>query len=78
IVGFAYPIPTAAHTVMATLDIFYLDMGVTIRATSRGSIPTSNPITGLPMILKEDFSLLEAGIRPPFVDFGPAGTCAGP
>ncbi len=78
IVGFGSPIPTSAHTVMATLDIFYLDMGVTIRATLRGSIPTSNPITGLPMILKEDFSLLEAAIRPPFVDFGPAGTCVGP
>ncbi|MFH2051247.1 MAG: S8 family serine peptidase [bacterium] len=78
IVGYGFPIPTAAHTVMATLDIFYLDMGVAIRATSRGSIPTSNPITGLPMILKEDFSLLEADIRPPFADFGPAGTCVGP
>ena len=76
IVGYADPIPTSANTVMATLDIFFLEFD-SVTMTMRASDPESPPITGQPAVVKDDFNLLDVAIgnAQSFVMTG-ADTCA--
>ncbi len=72
IAGFATPIATSPATVMATLDIFYLDFNP-IDIVLRAADPSSNT-QGLPMVVREDFSLMTVGFSAPG---GPAATING-
>lgn len=63
ITGYTTPIPTTIHTVMATLDIFYLEIPSTqLDFYLRASIPESGPDVGLPTLLREDFTELKVAM----------------
>jgi len=72
IAGYASPIPTSAATVMATLDVFYLDFAP-LDFMLRASNPSSNS-QGLPMVVRDDFSLMTVGFSAPT---GPAAQING-
>ncbi len=57
IVGYSFPLPTGIHTVLATLDIHYLDNS-DVGFFLRPSEPQSDPQDGLPKLIRDDFSLL--------------------
>ena len=61
IAGFANPLPTSAATVLATLDIFYLNFsGPSMDIFLGPAVPSSSDL-GLPMVLREDFSQMDVG-----------------
>ncbi len=75
IAGYADPMPTTSATVMATLDIFFLDMG-TVTMTMLPANPsssTSDPL--MPMVMLEDYSLLDVQIATPEDILATAGEC---
>jgi hypothetical protein len=72
IVGYNVPLATTPTTVLATLDIFYLDMG-TLTFDMRASIPASIP--GLPAILLADFNILPVSVGSPTAFLQAPGTC---
>ncbi len=73
IVGYSTPLPTSAVTVMATLDIFYLDFNP-IDMAMRAAIPSSSFID-MPMIMLEDFSLMDIAIATPVSSLTAPGGC---
>ncbi len=60
IAGYASPIPTSEVTVLATLDIFYLDQ-VPLDFYLGPATPSSDPNAMYPMVMLEDFSLMTVG-----------------
>ena len=75
IAGYADPMPTTSATVMATMDIFFLDM-VTVTMNMLPANPSSSA-NGLPMVMLEDFSLLDVQIATPEDILATAGECDG-
>ncbi len=76
IVGYGVPVPTSSQTVVATLDIFYLDSEA-IHFDLRPAIPASDD-SGMPIILKEDYSLLDVQIGSPQATLALPGGCSYP
>ena len=73
IVGFGSPLPTTVNTVVATLDIFYLDF-FAFDIDLGGAIQSSSP-NGLPVVLRPDFSEMEAQAGSPTATLAQAGGC---
>lgn len=73
IVGYGNPIPTAPATVMATMDIFFLDF-TPVELFIGPSVPSSNDM-GLPMVMRPDFSLRTVGTS---VESGPCAQINAP
>ncbi len=79
ITGYATPLDiTSSSFVFATLDIFILDSGE-LDFTLRGAIPSSDTENGMPMAMRDDFSLmaLQLGMQPgsPTMVLNPSGDC---
>ncbi len=75
IVGYSDPLPTTETTVMATLDIFFLD-SESVTMIMRAADPSSS-VNGMPMIMLEDFSLQDVFIATPEDLLATAGECGG-
>ncbi|MGD9549256.1 MAG: hypothetical protein AB7V45_17170 [Candidatus Krumholzibacteriia bacterium] len=61
IAGFANPLPTSEATVLAILDIFYLNFsGSPMDFYVGAAVPSSSEL-GLPMVLRSDFSEMNIG-----------------
>lgn len=60
IAGFSDPIPTSAATIMASLDVFFLDF-TPVDFFLTAASPESPPYNGLPKVVLEDFNLMSVG-----------------
>ncbi len=60
IAGYAAPMPTSEVTVLATLDIFYLDTNP-LDFFLGPATPSSDPNGMYPMVMLDDFSLMTVG-----------------
>ena len=72
IVGYSEPLVTTTNTVMATMDIFYLEFEA-IGFDMRAAVPPSIP--GAPVIMRDDFSLFSIDIGSPTASLQAPGTC---
>ncbi|MFH2051887.1 MAG: hypothetical protein ABIK96_05410 [bacterium] len=61
IAGFGSPLPTTPATILATLDIFYLNFASPSMDLFLGAAVPSSSDIGLPMILRDDFSEMNVG-----------------
>ncbi len=76
IVGYGFPLPTTANTVMATLDLFFVETGA-LDMNLRPAIPSSSH-NGLPMVLLEDYSIKDVAIANPVATVTQPGGCPVP
>jgi len=72
IVGFTEPIPTTPATVLAQVNLFYLDSSPLL--FYQGPAEPASLGSGLPVVMGEDFALLPTGLSVPD---GPAATVNG-
>ncbi len=75
IAGYSDPMLTTAATVLATLDIFYLEMPAEDITMAIGPAIPSSSFNDLPMIMLEDFSLEDVFLANPSATLS-AGGCA--
>ncbi len=75
ITGYSDPMPTLPVTVLATLDIFFLETE-TVTMTLRAANPSSSD-NNLPMVMLEDFSLQDVFLGNGSATLATAGECGG-
>lgn|GEM_PF-5245756 len=62
ICGFYSPLPTSTNTVLATLDLFYLDQ-FPLDLTMRNSLPSADPQNSRPIVIADDLSDVVVDMR---------------